>query len=98
MKAYKHWLKIDGYDTEDHLQYGIIEDYLKRYPDAEIEVYQYDKDLFNKVVALYCWQDYNDLDIIVNSGSTKLRRLSQKPKNITIMENVTILNGRLERQ
>ena len=28
------------------------------------------------------WQSYNDLDIYVNSGSTRLERLSSKPNNI----------------
>ena len=96
MKAYRHWLKIDGYDMEDHKQYKIIEDYLKKYPDSEIEIYQYDNDLFNKVIALYCWQDYNNLDMLVNSGSTRLRRLQRKPRGITRVKSVEIRNGGLE--
>ena len=58
--------------TED-----IIDDYRRTI------IYQYDFNLFNKVVLLECEQNYNGLDIDVNSGSNNLRRLVHKPKNIS---------------
>lgn len=95
MKKYKHWLKIDGYASDTSKQYKEIENYLKEYPDAKITIYQYDYDLFNKVVLLECSQDYNNLDMIVNSGSNNLRRLSRKPQNIKERKDLTIVNDNL---
>lgn len=95
MKKYKHWLKIDGYAFDTSKQYKEIENYLKEYPCAKITIYQYDYDLFNKVVLLECSQDYNNLDMIVNSGSNNLRRLSRKPRNIKERDNLIIENGGL---
>ena len=97
MKKYKHWLKVDGYSFDTERQYNEIEKYLQNYPESNIKVYQYTYDLFNKVVLLECNQSYNDLGMIVNSGSNNLRRLSQKPRNITEMKDIIIKNGRLEK-
>lgn len=91
----KHWLKIDGYSFDEDKQYREIENYLEKYTDAKITIYQYDYDLFNKVVLLECSQDYNDLDMKVNSGFNRLKRLQRKPSNITINKNVKISNGNL---
>lgn len=95
MKKYKHWLKIDGYASDTDKQYKEIEDYLKEYQDAEITIYQYDYDLFNKVILLECSQSYDDLDINVNSGFNNLRRLSRKPQNIKERKDLIISNSDL---
>lgn len=81
---YVHWLKIDGYSKleETALQFQSIENYLKAYPKAKAMLYQYDSGLFNWIVRLECEQCYNDLDLDVNSSSTRLERFSSKPKNI----------------
>ena len=81
MKKYKHWLKLGGNYSEEE-EYKEIDDYLKRYPDAKATIYQYNYTLFDKVVLLECEQNYNDLDMMVNSMSNNLYRLTQKPKNI----------------
>lgn len=84
MAKYVHWLKIDGYSKleETALQFQSIENYLKAYPKAKAMLYQYNSGSFNWIVRLECEQCYNDLDLDVNSGSTRLERLSSKPKNI----------------
>lgn len=81
MKTYIHWLKIDGVRSEDR-QYKEIDKYLKAYPEAKATMFLYKYGMFNRVVKLECSQNYNDLDMIVNSGSHPLRRLTQKPKDI----------------
>lgn len=81
---YVHWLKIDGYSTSEDTasQFLSIENYLKQYQNANAILYQYDSGSFNWIVRLECEQCYKDLDMDVNSGSTRLERLSSKPKNI----------------
>jgi len=83
-KIYVHWLKIDGYaiGRAEYLQYNEIVKYLLKHPNAKAETYQYECDLFNCVVRLECHQNYDDLDMAVNSFSNNLRRLSQKPKRL----------------
>lgn len=49
---------------------------------TDIYKYQYDSGSFNWIVRLECEQCYNDLDLDVNSSSTRLERFSSKPKNI----------------
>lgn len=84
MRKYVHWLKIDGYSKieDTALQFFAIENYLNNYKSASAILYQYDSGSFSWIVRLECEQCYNDLDIDVDSGSTKLERLSTKPKNI----------------
>lgn len=84
MRKYVHWLKIDGYSRlEDTAsQFLAIENYLNQYQNASAILYQYDSGSFNWVVRLECEQCYNDLDMDMNSGSTRLKRLLSKPKNI----------------
>jgi len=89
MKKYKHWLKINGYHSEDR-QYEEIEKYLKKYSNAKATTYLYKYDMFNRAVLLECEQNYDDLDMMVNSGSHPLRRLTQKPKNIFNPKEFTI--------
>lgn len=96
MKKYNHWLKIDGYSSDEEKQYMEIEKYLEKYPDAKITIHQYNQDLFNKAILLECNQDYDNLDMTVNSGSNSLRRLSRKPRDIKEMKNIIIINGKLE--
>lgn len=93
MKKYKHWLKIDGccFDTEK--QYKEIENCLKKYPESKITIYQNNNSLFDWVVLLECSQNYNDLDMIVNSGSNRLRRLLRKPRDIKERNDLKISNG-----
>ena len=81
---YVHWLKIDGYSKleETALQFQSIENYLKAYPKAKAMLYQYDSGSFNWIVRLECEQCYNDLDLDVNSSSTRLERFSNF-QNIT---------------
>lgn len=92
---YKHWLKIDGY-SNDTRQYQEIEKYLSKYPSAKITIYEYSSDFFNWVVLLECNQDYNNLDMDVNTGSNRLRRLSRKPRNIKVRADLTVKNNRIE--
>ena len=84
MRKYVHWLKIDGYAKckDEALQFLAIENYLNAYPNASAILYQYDSGSLNWIVRLECEQCYNDLDMDVNSGSTRMVRLSSKPKNI----------------
>lgn len=81
---YVHWIKINGYTDckETANQFREIESYLKSYEGANAMLYQYDSGSFNWVVRLECGQCYKDLDLDVNSFSTKLQRLNSKPKNI----------------
>ena len=87
MEKYKHWLKVDGYARDEDKQYVEIEKYLEDYPESKATIYQYKYDLFNRVVLLQCSQDYNDLEMNVNSGFNNLRRLSRKPANIQEVSN-----------
>lgn len=84
MTRYVHWLKIDGYSKleETASQFLSIDNYLNTYPKAKAMLYQYDSGSFNWIVRLECDQCYNDLDMDVNSGSTRLTRLLSKPRNI----------------
>lgn len=81
---YVHWIKIDGYSKleETASQFLAIENYLNAYPNSNAMLYEYDSGSFNWIVRLKCEQCYNDLDIVVNSCSTNLKRLSSKPNHI----------------
>ena len=84
MKKYVHWIKINGYTTSEETakQFEVIDDYLKKYPNSNAITYEYDSGSFNWIVRLECEQNYRNLDMEVNSGSTYLTRLQSKPKNI----------------
>jgi hypothetical protein len=84
MIKYKHWLKIDGYTgTQYELkQYQEIKHYLEKYPEAKATIFQLESNLFHRVVLLECEQNYDELDMFVNSLSHPLRRLTQKPADI----------------
>ena len=84
MAKYVHWLKIDGFSSlqETASQFLAIENYLNRYQNASAMLYEYDSGSFNWIVRLQCEQCDDDLDLVVNSGSTRLTRLTSKPKNI----------------
>ena len=85
MAKYVHWLKIDGFSSceETALQFHAIENYLNNYQGANAMLYEYDSGSLNWIVRLECAHCYDDLDMDVNSGSTRLQRLSSKPKNIS---------------
>ena len=84
MQSYVHWLKIHGMgSTRNELkQYQEIQSYIDRYPDAKATMFLYDYNLFDRVVKLECHQNWNDLDLMANSMSHSLQRLTQKPNNI----------------
>lgn len=84
MTKYVHWLKIDGFTSlqETASQFLAIENYLNSYQNASAMIYEYDSGSLSWIVRLQCEQCYDDLDLVVNSGSTRLVRLSSKPKNI----------------
>lgn len=82
MKKYVHWLKIDGYASDEAKQYTEIQNYLEKYTEAKATLYFYDSGSFNKIVKLECSQCYNDLDMDVNSMGIGLERLRNKPHNI----------------
>lgn len=79
---YVHWLKIDiRNETKDGKEWMNLKEYKDNY-DCEMTVF-YCKNSFDKVIKLECDQNYEDLDIDVNSmfdGS--LIRLESKPRNI----------------
>lgn len=84
MKKYVHWLKVNGYVKSEDVakQFYDIEKYLKTHESAKATIYQYDSGSFNWIVRLECTECYNDLDIDVNSFTTRLERLACKPKGI----------------
>lgn len=84
MKKFVHWLKIDGYCDlkETAKQFKNIEDYLTKFGASKAKIYQYDSGSYNWIVRLECNQCYDDLDLCVNSGSTRLMRFARKPQNI----------------
>ena len=90
MSKYKHWLKINGCTSDTKKQYREIENYLKEYPESKATIYQNNYSLFDWVILLECNQNYNDLDMNVNSGFNNLRRLSRKPSNIEERTNIII--------
>lgn len=83
MRKYTHWLKIDRYVKNDAEQWKEIQKYLDNYPEARATIFTYDSGNFNRVVKLVCYQEYNELDMDVNSLSTNLQRLGSKPQGIT---------------
>lgn len=84
MKKFVHWLKIDGYcDLKDTAkQFSDIENYLAKYKTSKAKIYQYNSGSYNWVVRLECNQCYDDLDLTVNSGSSRLIHFTSKPQNI----------------
>ena len=81
---YVHWLKINRYCNCEEIakQFFEINNYLESHPIAKAKLYHYDSGSCNLIVRLECNQCYNELDLDVNSFSTKLQRLTSKPKNI----------------
>ena len=82
-----HWLEVGGKRftiSDEDVQWGYLKDYMLKYPDSKITVYNRNAgDLFARVVKLECKQKYRDLDIDCNSGFThSIRRLDRKPNNI----------------
>ena len=79
MRKYVHWLKLDWSCGNKERQ--DINNFHKEYPNATIEIYPY-KYNFDRAIKITCEQSYQDLDLDVNSMSTNLIRLTQKPKDI----------------
>ena len=78
---YTHWLKME--DDMIEQTWINLKEYKEKY-DCNIEVYYRDTSFINKIIKLECNQEYNNLDLDVNSmfiGS--ITRLSQKPNNIS---------------
>ena len=98
MNTYKHWLKINGYKSDENKQISEIETYLQKYPNSKVTIYHYKYDFFDKVVLLECEQDYNDLDMQVNSGFNNLRRLSGEPIYIVERKDLEISGGEIRRK
>jgi hypothetical protein len=84
MQSFVHWLKIDGTvpERDEAKQYREIQRYLDRHPDAAVTVFKYERELFSRAVKLECHQNYNNLDMSVNSGSHALKRLYRKPDGL----------------
>ena len=81
-RSYKHWLKINGQAFDEAKQYKEILDYLVKYPSAKATMFLLEYQCFDRIVLLECDQNYDDLDMDVNSGSHNLRRLTSKPKTM----------------
>jgi len=82
---YVHWLKIDlSNETREGREWSILKEYKEKY-DCNMTVFYYDNNpLTEKVIKLDCNQNYNDLDLDVNSmNDGSLIRLKSRPKNIT---------------
>lgn len=78
---YTHWLKMENDMIEQ--TWINLKEYKEKY-DCNIEVYYRDTSFINKIIKLECNQEYNNLDLDVNSMFTgSLTRLSQKPNNIS---------------
>ena len=85
MNRYTHWLKISGITTEkdEKKQYLEIEAYLKAHEGATAEMYFYEfGSLCDRVVKLVCSESYDDLDMMVDSGSHSLRCLAGAPRGL----------------
>lgn len=82
---YVHWLKINlSNETSDGKEWNNLKEYKDKY-DCNMNVFYYDNNpLTEKVIKLECNQNYNDLDLDVNSmNDGSLIRLKSRPKNIT---------------
>lgn len=81
---YVHWLKIDlSNETKDGKEWRNLKEYKDKY-DCNMTVFYYNNSFIDKAIKLECNQNYEELDLDVNSmfdGS--LIRLKSKPKNIT---------------
>lgn len=83
MKQYVHWIELNGYlGSEDEArEINRLLTYVEKYPDTEIEVYA-KRSGWDTVLRIKCNQDYNNLDLDVNSFSSELRRKKRKPSNV----------------
>lgn len=81
---YTHWLRID-LNRDEKQQWEQLKDYWNKY-DCSMTVYYYDYNpLTEKAIKLDCNQSYQDLDLDVNSMSSRsLKRVKAKPTNITV--------------
>ena len=89
-----HWLEYDGIRCSAERKEKQLEElrqYLQKYSAATAKGYwKTTGDMFARFVRLECEQSYADLDMDVNSMSTKsLRRHPRKPSNIEYSETTT---------
>lgn len=84
MKTYRHWMNlIDSPNYKDDLKELFA--YIEKYPASVITFYYKENSLRNStVICLECNQNYSDLDMDVNSGSSNLRRYERKPGGLHI--------------
>lgn len=81
----KHWLKIHGYWTRKQTikAWENLMEYIKKYPESKITVYNSETSLYHKFFCLECNQNYDDLDIDCNSSfDGSLIHLNRKPSNL----------------
>lgn len=85
---YVYWLKINSSnETKDGKEWLNLKKYKEKY-DCNITVFYYDNSFVDKAIKLECNQNYEELDLDVNSMSCgSLIKLKSKPKNITVYKN-----------
>ena len=83
MKKYVHWIELNGYlGSEDEArEINRLLEYIEKYPDTEIEVYA-KRSGWDTGLRIKCNQDYNNLDLVVDSFSSEFRRRKRKPSNV----------------
>jgi hypothetical protein len=84
-----HWLIIGGTRIRaehEKKQWDNLKGYLKQHKGSKATVYlKTTGDIFCRIVKLECDQNYNDLELDVNSGfSSSIRRLNSRPNNIEL--------------
>jgi len=89
-----YWLEYDGIrcsKDKKEKQLEELRQYLRKYPTASAKgFWKTTGDMFAKFVRLECEQSYENLDMDVNSMSSKsLRRHLHKPSNIEYSEITT---------
>lgn len=81
----KHWLKIDGrWNQKTTIKaWNNLKEYLQKYPESKITVFNSETNLFHKFFCLECEQNYQELDIDCNSlFSGSLIHLDRKPSSL----------------
>ena len=83
MRKFKHWLKIKSSNSDiTYRQYAEIQSYLDCYPESKATLYLMETNLWDRIVLLECEQNYDDLDMEVDSGYHPLQRLRHKPAGL----------------
>lgn len=77
---YTYWLKMEDDLVEE--AWVNLKEYKEKY-DCNMEIFYRETSCLYKIIKLECNQNYQDLDLDVNSSSTgSLTRLLSRPKNI----------------